>query len=53
VSSLVTDNARKTLEIILMITEKHDATNYITGIYRHLGSKQIASNAKVQAKPKP
>jgi hypothetical protein len=41
-----------TLNTILMIAEKHDAVNYATGIYRYLGSKQIASNATAQAKTK-
>jgi hypothetical protein len=41
-----------TLDTILTIAEKHDATNYVTGIYWHPGSKQIAFTTIVQAKPK-
>jgi hypothetical protein len=41
-----------TLDTILMIAEKYDAANHVTGIYRHLGSKQIATNATAQAKTK-
>jgi hypothetical protein len=36
-----------TLDTIIMITDKHDAANHAIGIYRHPGSKQIASNATV------
>jgi hypothetical protein len=41
-----------TVNIILTIPKKHDAANYVTGIYRYLGSKQIASNTIVQVTPK-
>jgi hypothetical protein len=41
-----------TLDTILIIAEKHDSANHATGIYRHPGSKQIASNATVQVKTK-
>jgi hypothetical protein len=34
------------------IAENYDYTNHTTGIHRHPGSKQIASNSIVQAKPK-
>jgi hypothetical protein len=39
-----------TLDTILIIAEKHNAANHTTGIYRHPGNKQIASNATAQAK---
>jgi hypothetical protein len=41
-----------TLDLIVTIAEKHDVTNYTPGIYRHSGSKWIASNARVQTKTK-
>jgi hypothetical protein len=41
-----------TLDIILMIAEKHAIANHATGIYGHPESKQIASNATAQAKTK-
>jgi hypothetical protein len=41
------------LHNILTIAEKYDATNHATSVYRYLESKQIASNALTQAKPKP
>jgi hypothetical protein len=34
-----------TLNTILTIAKKHDAAKYATGISRHSGNKQIASNA--------
>jgi hypothetical protein len=38
-----------TLDTILTIAEKHDVHNHATGVYRHLGNEQIASNIGVQA----
>jgi hypothetical protein len=43
---------KNTLDTILTIVEKHNRANYTPGIYRYPGSKQIASNAIAQAKPK-
>jgi hypothetical protein len=48
-SQIISEN---TLDIILTIAEKNDAVNHTIGIYRHPGSKQIASNTIAQAKPK-
>jgi hypothetical protein len=41
-----------TLDTILTIAKKHNTANHAIGIYRHPGSKQIASSAIAQAKPK-